>query len=47
MEGSSAVVRTSTPMPPSQCVKARQNRMPLGMASMSVRIVEPVVVKPE
>ena len=47
MEGSSAVVSTSTPMPPSQWVKARQNKMPLGSASMSVKMVAPVVVKPE
>ena len=45
--GTMAVANTSTPMPPSQWVKARQNRMPLGRASMSVRMVEPVVVKPE
>ena len=38
---------TSTPMPPSQWVKERQNRIPRGSASMSTRMVAPVVVKPE
>ena len=42
-----AVASTSTPIPPSQWVKDRQNRIPLGMASISVRIEAPVVVKPE
>ena len=39
MEGSSAVASTSTPMPPSQWVKARHRRMPWGRDSMSVRMV--------
>ena len=47
MEGSTAVARTSTPMPPSQWVKERQNSTPLGIDSMSVRMEAPVVVKPE
>ena len=47
MEGSSAVASTKMPMPPSQWVKARHRRMPLGRDSMSVRMVAPVVVKPE
>ena len=34
-------------MPPSQWVKERQKRIPLGRASMSVRMEAPVVVKPE
>ena len=43
----SASVSTSTPMPPTQWVKLRQNSSPFGSASTSVRIVEPVVVKPD
>ena len=35
------------PMPPSHCVRLRQNRRDFGRASISVRIVEPVVVNPE
>ena len=37
------------PIPPSQCVKARQKLIPRGSASIcsAVRIDEPVVVKPE
>lgn len=38
---------TSTPMPPTQWVKLRQNRIPRGRASISVRMEEPVVVKPD
>ena len=34
-------------MPPTQWEKLRQNSMPWLMASTSVRMVEPVVVKPE
>ncbi len=34
------------PIPPSQWVKERQNSKLWGSASISVRIVEPVVVKP-
>ena len=45
--GRIAMVSTSTPMPPSQWVNERQNRMPLGRCSISVRMVDPVVVKPE
>ena len=45
--GISAMVSTSTPMPPSQCMKERQNRMPWGSGSTAVRMEEPVVVKPE
>ena len=41
------MTNTSTPMPPIQWVKQRQKFMPMGRASISVRIVEPVVVKPE
>ena len=34
-------------MPPIQWVKERQNKMPLCRCSISVRIVAPVVVKPD
>ena len=34
-------------VPPTQCVKLRQNKRPLGRRSTSVRMVDPVVVKPE
>ena len=45
--GSTARVNTSTPMPPIQWVKERQKRTPRGRCSISRRMVEPVVVKPE
>ena len=45
--GSTAMAKTSTPMPPIQWEKLRQNSVPWLSASTSVRIVEPVVVKPE
>ena len=45
--GTSAITNTSTPMPPTQWVKLRQNRMPRPRASISVRMLAPVVVKPE
>ena len=41
------MVRTRMPMPPSQWVKERQKRMPLGRPSTARRMEEPVVVKPE
>ena len=44
--GRIATVSTSTPMPPIQWVNDRQNSTPLGRDSISVRIVEPVVVNP-
>ena len=46
-EGKRAMVRTRMPMPPSQWVKERQKRMPLGRPSTARRMEEPVVVKPE
>ena len=46
-KGSRAAVRISTPIPPSQWVKDRQNSRPMGRPSMAVRMVAPVVVKPE
>ena len=47
MDGSSAAAKTTMPMPPSQWVKERQNSTDRACPSMSVRIVEPVVEKPE
>ena len=49
--GSTAMVSTMMPMPPSQCVRLRQSRNALGTASICgvsapPRIVAPVVVKP-
>jgi len=40
-------VKINTPIPPIQEEKERQNRMPRGRDSTSVRIEAPVVVKPE
>ena len=34
-------------MPPIQCVRLRQNNKDLGKISISTKIEEPVVVKPE
>ena len=45
--GSSARVSTSTPMPPIQWVKLRQNITPRGWPSICVMMDAPVVVKPE
>ena len=45
--GRMAMAKTSTPIPPTQWERLRQKRRPLLMASTSVRMVEPVVVKPE
>ena len=45
-EGRTATKSTTIPTPPSHCVVARQSRRPCGMASMSSRIVAPVVVRP-
>ena len=38
---------TMIPIPPSQCVTERHNRMPSGSPSTSVNTVAPVVVKPD
>ena len=38
---------TSTPIPPIQWVRHRQKLIPIGRLSISCRIVEPVVVKPD
>ena len=42
-----AIASTKTPIPPTQWVKLRQKSMPLGKISTLVKMVEPVVVKPE
>ena len=47
MWGISARDKTSTPMPPTQWVKLRQKSSPRGSASTSVKMVAPVVVKPD
>ena len=39
--------KTSTPMPPIQCVKLRQSSAACERASTSERMLAPVVVKPE
>ena len=41
-----AIIRTITPIPPTQWVKLRQNRVPWLSASTSRIMVAPVVVKP-
>jgi hypothetical protein len=46
-KGVIANIKTRTPMPPIQCVKLRQNNMPLGSDSTSFKMLAPVVVKPE
>lgn len=43
----SIMTNMSTPMPPIQCVRLLQKAIPRGRASISVKIVEPVVVKPD
>ena len=45
--GRIAITNTSTPMPPTQCEKLRQNSTPRGSDSTSLRIDAPVVVKPD
>ena len=45
--GMMAMTNTSTPMPPIQWVKLRQNRSPRQRPSMLVRMLAPVVVKPD
>ena len=41
------MARTMIPIPPSQWVKERQNRIPCGRDSMSENTVAPVVVSPD
>ena len=45
--GMTAMRNTSTPMPPIQCVKLRQNSPERDRLSTSLRMEAPVVVKPE
>ncbi|OPZ57962.1 MAG: hypothetical protein BWY88_01116 [Synergistetes bacterium ADurb.Bin520] len=45
--GSTARDRTMIPMPPSQWVKLRQNKIPRGFPSMWVNTEAPVVEKPD
>ena len=45
--GRIAMTNTSTPIPPTQWVKLRQNSTPRPRGSISVRMLAPVVVKPE
>ena len=47
LKGITAMTNTSTPMPPTQWVRQRQKFMHLGSPSISLKIVEPVVVKPD
>ena len=42
-----AMAKISIPIPPIQCVNDRQNRIPLGSDSISLRIDPPVVEKPD
>ena len=46
-EGMMSNRNTTTPKPPMKCVALRQNKRELGSASMSSRMVAPVVVKPD
>ena len=43
----STITKTRTPIPPIQCVRLLQKDIPIGRDSISVNIVEPVVVKPD
>ena len=45
--GRMAMTNTSTPMPPTQWVKLRQNKAPRLKGSTAIRMDAPVVVKPE
>lgn len=45
--GTIAIRKQRIPIPPIQCVKLRQKRIDLGIDSISVNIVAPVVVKPD
>ena len=47
IRGMMARESTKTPMPPAQWVKLRQKSRPFGTDSTSIKIVAPVVVKPE
>ena len=47
MDGSNKIENTKTPIPPNQCVKLLQNKIPFGKDSISVKMDDPVVVKPD
>ena len=47
LKGITAITKTSTPIPPTQWVRQRQKFIHLGRPSISLRIVDPVVVKPD
>ncbi len=47
LPGKSAIANTRTPIPPSHCVRARQNSRDLGIISTLVSMLAPVVVKPD
>jgi hypothetical protein len=40
-------MKTNIPMPPTQCVKLRQNNIHRGKDSTSGRMLDPVVVNPD
>ena len=42
--GKMAIANTIIPIPPIQCVVLRQNKIPFGTDSISLRMVDPVVV---
>ena len=45
--GNTAIVKNTIPKPPTQCVIIRQKSIECGRASISSRIVDPVVEKPD
>jgi hypothetical protein len=45
--GRKATERTIIPIPPNQWVRLRQNKIPMGLSSMELKTVAPVVVMPE
>ena len=47
IDGRTTRTNITTPTPPNQWVEARQKRSPRGSASTLLRLVDPVVVKPE
>ena len=47
IDGRTTRTNITTPTPPNQWVEARKKRSPRGSASTLLRLVDPVVVKPE
>jgi hypothetical protein len=41
------ITRAMIPIPPNQCVRLRQKSIEYGKTSISLRMEEPVVVKPD